>query len=144
MKDNNYIATMDLFPQQVKEHNKLYPFYDGLKDKRLTTTRCRKCNKLSWPPRTICPECVSSDLEWVTLSSTGEIQIYTVETVGTPAGFNNPLIHALVKIDGLELTLFTQIVDVNVDQLSEGMKVGLRVLPLDKDRVSFAFGPVSD
>jgi uncharacterized OB-fold protein len=142
VKDENYIATMDLFPQQVKEHNKLYPFYDALKANRLTTTRCRKCNTLSWPPRTICPECVSADLEWVDLPSTGKIEIYTVEVVGTPVGFNNPLLHALVKMDGSELTLFSQIVDAKVEQLSEGMKVGLRILEIDRDRVSFAFGPV--
>ncbi len=142
MENMYYTTTMDLFPQQIREQNKLYPFYDALKENRLTTTKCKKCNSLNWPPRTICPECISDDLEWVDLPSTGRVDTYSVEEVGVPMGFNNPLIHALVKIDGTELTLFSQIVDTEVERLSEGMRVGLKVLDIDRDRVSFAFKPI--
>ena len=141
MKEEQYAATMDVFPQQTKLLNKLYPFYDALRENRFTTTKCKKCGSVNWPPRTICPECASSDLEWTDLPSTGKVDTFTVEEVGVPIGFDTPLIHALVKLDGSELTLFSRIVDAKPEDLSEGMSVALKVLDISRDRVTFAFRP---
>ena len=142
MKEEHYAATMDVFPQQTKELNKLYPFYDALRENRFTTTKCKKCGALKWPPRTICPECISDDLEWIDLPSTGKIEIFTVEEVGVPLGFDRPLVHALVRLDNLDFTFFSRIVDVKPEQLTEGMSVVLKVLEIDRDRVTFAFKPL--
>lgn len=141
MEQERYIATMDLFPQQDKEHNKVYPFYDHLRDGRLTTTKCRACGALKWPPRTVCPECMSDDLEWVDLGQGGKVEIFTVEEVGIPMGFEKPLIHALVVLDNSPLTIFARIVDASPEQVKEGMRVKLKVMKIPRDRVTFAFKP---
>ena len=142
MKEELYSATMDVFPQQTKQYNQLYPFYDGLRENRFTTTKCKKCGKIKWPPRTICPECISDDLEWVDLPTTGTIEIFTVEEVGVPMGFDSPLIHALVRLDGMDFTFFSRIVGADPEKLQEGAKVALKVLEIDRGRISFAFEPV--
>ncbi len=55
-------------------------------------------------------------------------------------GFENPLIHGLVKLEGGP-TLFSRISDAKPEELEEGMSVTLKVIPIDRDRVIYAFTP---
>ena len=151
--ENRYIATMDLYPQEAKEFNRVYPFYENLRQGRFTTTRCKDCGRLSFPPRVICPQCLSEHLEWVDLPTRAKVRVVTEEEVGVPLGFDTPLIHALIDLEG-KLTLFSRIANCKVGQLREGDEVQLYVFPVDpvpiqmgretvvKDRVFFAFEPV--
>ena len=150
--EGRYIASMDLYPQEAKEFNRIYPFYEFLKEGRFTTTRCKDCGLQSFPPRVICPGCLSENLEWVDLPTRAKVKVVTEEEVGVPLGFETPLIHALIDLGG-KLTMFTRIVNCKVGQLKEGDEVRLRVFPVDpvpvqigreviqKDRVFFAFEP---
>lgn len=140
MSDDIYWSSIDLFPLETEEHNRIYPFYDHLKQGRLTTTRCKACSAQAWPPRVVCPVCVSDDLEWIDLPTEGILDTFTVEEIGVPLGFENPLVHGLVKIDE-NLTLFSRIVDVRPEELEEGMSLVLQVIPIDRDRVIYAFKP---
>ena len=151
--EGRYSATMDLYPQQAKEFNRIHPFYEYLRQGRFTTSRCKDCGKVAFPPRVVCPECLSENLEWIDLPTRGKVKVVTEEEVGVPLGFDTPLIHALIDLEG-KLTLFTKIVKCKVGQLQEGDEVKLHVFPVDpvpiqigretliKDRVFFAFEPV--
>ncbi len=151
--EGKYIATMDLYPQEAKEFNRMYPFYEFLKQGRLTTTRCKDCGHEPYPPRVICPECLSENLEWMDLPTQGTVKVVTEEEVGVPLGYETPLIHALIDLGG-KLTLFVRIMNCKMGQLNEGDKVKLHVFPVDpvpiqvgkeiilKDRVYYAFEPV--
>ena len=44
-----YMVTMDLFPQESKEFNQMYPFFDHLKEGRFTTTKCVDCGAEPFP-----------------------------------------------------------------------------------------------
>jgi uncharacterized OB-fold protein len=150
--EGKYIATMDLYPQEAKEFNRIHPFYDFLKQGRFTTTQCKDCGHQLFPPRVVCPNCLSENLEWVDLPTRGTVKVVTEEEVGVPLGFETPLIHALIDLGG-KLTLFTRIVNCKVGQLNEGDEVKLCVFPVDpvpiqvgkevivKDRVFYAFEP---
>lgn len=152
LKDR-YIASMDLYPQEAKEFNRIYPFYENLKQGRFTTTRCNDCQHEAFPPRIICPECLSENLEWVDLPTQGVVLIVTEEEVGVPLGFECPLIHALIDLDG-QLRLFSKIVNCGMGELKEGDTVKLHVfsipaVPIQKgkevvlnERVYFAFEPI--
>jgi uncharacterized OB-fold protein len=147
-----YIGSMDLYPQQAPEFNRVHPFYDHLKEGRFTTTRCTECGHRAFPPRVICPECLSERLEWIDLPREGTVLVVTEEEVGVPLGFETPLIHALVDLDG-QLRIFARIVNAAVGQLKEGDRVKLHVfpvppVPMEKgrevvkaERVYFAFEP---
>ena len=50
-----YARVVDPLPLESSEHNKLHPFYAHLAEGRLTTTRCRGCGRIDWPPRGFCP-----------------------------------------------------------------------------------------
>ena len=147
-----YIGSMDLYPQEAPEFNRIHPFYENLRAGRFTTTRCAECGQRAFPPRVICPECLSEKLEWVDLPTTGQVLVVTEEEVGVPLGFETPLIHALVDLGG-QLRIFARVVHAKMGQLKEGDRVKLHVfpvppVPMDKgrevvnaERVFFAFEP---
>ncbi len=137
-----YIATMDLYPQESKDTNRIYPFYDNLKQNRFTTTQCKDCKHLSFPPRLICPNCLSEKLEWVDLPTRGKVKAVTEQQRGVPLGFEKPLIHALVDLGG-KFNLFSRIVNCKAGELKEGDEVELYVFPVERDRVYYAFQPRS-
>ncbi len=39
--NNKYPVTMDLWPMEAREFNRIYEFYDNLKAGRFTTTKCK-------------------------------------------------------------------------------------------------------
>lgn len=125
-----YAVTMDMYPLQGKELNRIYPFYEHLKEGRLTTTACKDCGKRAFPPRVVCPECLSENLDWVDLPTRARVLAVTEEEVGVPLGFETPLIHALIDLGG-ELALFARIANVKMGELKEGDEVKLLVFPVD-------------
>lgn len=124
-----YAVTMDMYPLQSKEWNRNYPFYDNLKEGRLTTTACKDCGKQSFPPRVICPQCLSENLGWVDLPTRGQVLVVSEEEIGVPMGFETPLIHALVQIG--EFKMMVRIKGAAMGELKAGDQVKLVVFPID-------------
>lgn len=134
MAEEKYYVAMDPYPQQKKEFTKLYKFYDYLKEGKLTTTRCKSCGYLPWPPRTICPECISDELEWVEFPDTGKIYAFTVLVNAVPLGYKPPLIFALIDFPN-GLRIFSTLVDANPDEIRVGSEVELEVQSITDGRV---------
>lgn len=99
----SYFRAIDPLPLQSAEQTKLHDFYAHLAEGRLTTTRCRGCGRLDWPPRAFCPECAADDYDWVDLPRDGVVHGFTVQETGVPAGFTPPLVFAIVKVGGLRI-----------------------------------------
>jgi uncharacterized protein len=95
-----YARVVDPLPLESPEHNKLHAFYAHLAEGRLTTTRCRGCGRVDWPPRGFCPACTSDAFDWVDLPHVGRIHGFSVQETGVPAGFPRPLIFAMVDVGG--------------------------------------------
>jgi uncharacterized OB-fold protein len=53
------------------------PFWIGTNAHQLMCQRCACCSALRWPPRGVCPECLSLDAEWVELRPTGRLYSFT-------------------------------------------------------------------
>jgi uncharacterized protein len=128
--DGKYVATMDMWPMQGKQFTMIYPFFDNLKEGRFTTTKCKDCGAKSYPPRIICPNCMSGNMEWFDLPTRGKVLFVTEEEVGVPIGFETPLIHALIDLGG-ELELFTRVKDTKMGECKVGDEVKLVVFPVD-------------
>jgi uncharacterized protein len=137
-----YIGTMDLYPQESKESNRIYPFYDALRQDRFTTTQCKYCKHRAFPPRVMCPNCLSENLEWVDLPTKGTVLNFTEQQRGVPLGFEEPLIHALIDLGG-KMKIFSRIVKCKAGELKEGDAVTLYVFPVERNRVYYAFEPVN-
>jgi len=155
--EDKYPYTMDMWPLQCKEFNRLYKFYEHLKEGRFTTTRCRTCGHVAYPPRVICPECYSEDLEWIDLPKRGKVIVFSEQVRGVPLGFESPLIHAHIDLgEGSPVRrILSRIINCPAGKLKEGDEVQLVVFPVPshpvevkggemvwKDRVFFAFEPV--
>jgi len=152
--DGKYMVTMDMFPQQSREFNQIYPFFEHLKDGRFTTTKCRDCGAEPFPPRVLCPECLSTNMDWVDWPTVGTVIEVTEEVVGVPLGFGKPpLVHALVDLGG-KRTFFVRIINCKEGELKSDDKVKLAVFDVDPvpqemgrevvlvPRVFYAFEPV--
>ena len=154
--EGRYSNILDMYPLECKEFNRVYKFYDHLKEGRWTTTRCKECEKVSYPPRVICPECYSEDLEWIELPRRGKVVTAAEKLGGIPIGFTPPLINAWIQFpEGSPIKhVLSRIINCEQGKLKEGDEVELVVFdvpshPMDKrkekltmERVFFAFQPV--
>lgn len=76
-----------------------------LAEGKLMGTRCKGCHKVYLPPRPLCPETFSTDMEWVELSGKGKLVGYTSISIGPAimqaAGFdrNNPYVTGVVELE---------------------------------------------
>ena len=128
--DGKYAMSMDLYPLEDKSFNMVYEFYEHLKEGRFTTTKCKDCGTRSFPPRVVCPECYSENLEWVDLPTEGTVLTVAEQLTGVPLGFDAPLILALVDLDG-EMTFICRTQNVQAGELKPGDRVKLAVVPLE-------------
>jgi uncharacterized OB-fold protein len=155
--ENRYPVTMDLWPMETKEFTRIYEFYDNLKAGRFTTTKCKQCGYVAFPPRVICPECYSDQLEYTDLPKEGKVITFAEQVRGVPLGFDSPLIHAWIDLGANSPVkrLLSRIINCPAGKLKEGDTVRFIVFkvpshPMDVkrdtkiiERVFFAFEPVA-
>ena len=74
-------------------------FYKFIAEEKLMAARCGQCGKLLIPPRPVCTECYSKDLEWTQLDGEGKLLTYTVIHV-SPKQFESmtPYVVGIVKL----------------------------------------------
>jgi len=133
---------LDFYPLEDDKNTRVSQFFKNLKEGRFTTTRCGRCSKLLWPPRIVCPNCLSSELEWVELGSEGELYAFTEMRLGAPLGFveDVPFCIGIVKIG--DLLISARIDNARYDELRMGEKLQLKVVELEDGRVFYRFKKV--
>ncbi len=134
---------LDFYPLEDEKNTRINQFFKNLKKGHLTTTKCKECSKLLWPPRIVCPNCMSVNLEWVDLGVEGELYAFTVMRAGAPLGFESdvPFCIGMVRIKGLLLS--ARIDEAKYEDLAIGDKVELKIVQLEDDRVFFRFRKIS-
>ncbi len=133
--EEKYCYTMDLYPQQYEDENRLYKFYETLGEEgRLTTTKCKDCGAILWPPRIICRECISDNLEWVYLPKAGKIVAFTVNVAGVAPQFKPPVIYAIIEFDN-GVRMISALVDTNPEEVSIGVEVEPKVVEWPTDHL---------
>jgi uncharacterized OB-fold protein len=77
------------------------PFWEAAKRHELVIPRCRTCDYLFFYPRSECPRCLSSRLEWMRVSGRGRLHTYTIVYQPANAAFRDdtPHIYAVVQLD---------------------------------------------
>jgi uncharacterized protein len=79
-------------------------YLQHLAEGRLAAVRCQACQALLFPPRSLCPNCYASQMEWLPLSGRGTLLAYTLIYIGLPAmaaaGYDrqNPYISGVVRL----------------------------------------------
>ncbi len=154
--EGTYVSEMDMWPFEAQELNRIYPFYDNLRAGRFTTTKCRDCGHIAFPPQVICPKCWSENLEWVDLPKKAKVVAITETQAGAPLGFPPPLIMAWLTFgEGTPLKhLLGRLVNCKEGEVKEGdevqfvsFEVPAHPMEIKRDvkeckRVYYAFEPV--
>jgi uncharacterized OB-fold protein len=88
---------------------------------RLEAGKCKKCGKICFPRRLICPDCGEKKFDTIKLSREGKLNSYTVIHIG-PSKFIEHTPYAIGVVELKEGVRFlSQIVDCDIDQLRTGM-----------------------
>lgn len=85
-------------------------FFDFCQEGRLMIQRCLACGDAIFYPRSVCPSCLSREIEWVEADGSGTVFTYTVQH-RRPPGFPGeaPYVNAMVElVEGVRL--FSRIV----------------------------------
>ncbi len=92
---------------------------------RLEAARCRKCSKVTFPARRICPACRGTEWEKTFLSWKGKVVTSTVVQVA-PTEFQMEAPYAVAVVETPEgVRLMTQVVDCEPASVQPGMEVSL-------------------
>lgn len=87
------------------------PFWNGLAEGEFLVTCCNNCQRLSFPPRIICPKCHGRSFEWQPISGRGRLYAATK-------------VHSSPAIYGILSPMQVAVVD-----LAEGIRIATRLLP---------------
>ncbi len=130
---------MDFYPLEDEKNTRISQFFKKLKEGHLTTTKCKECGKLLWPPRIICSNCLSDKLDWIDLGAEGELYAFTEMKAGAPLGFvqDVPFCIGIVRIGGLLIT--ARIDNAKYEDLKIGDKVKLKIVELEDGRIFYRF-----
>lgn len=75
------------------------PYWDGLAAGELRLPRCRPCDRPFFYPRSGCPACGSTDIEWMTASGRGRLHTYLISHLPAPGFGPEPYAIAVVELE---------------------------------------------
>jgi len=106
-------------------------------------TKCSKCGKLYFPPSADCPECLSSEMQWILLSGEAEIETFT-HVVVRPTSFcaYKPYTVAIGRLEeGVKVLAW--LTGFKLSQVKVGMKVKLVAKTSQEGNPTYEFVPLS-
>jgi uncharacterized OB-fold protein len=76
------------------------PYWEAARAARLLIQRCDSCQRHIFYPRSVCPHCMSDQIQWVDAAGTGTVYSYTV-VHRSPEAFKPdvPYVVALIDLD---------------------------------------------
>ena len=116
-------------------------FWDAADEGRLVAQRCVKCGRLRHPPRPMCPECQSLDVELVALSGRGTVYSYAVLHHPQNPAFEYPVLGALIDLDE-GIRVVSNLVGLEPDEIRIGAPVQVDYVSTDGDHRVPVFRPV--
>jgi uncharacterized OB-fold protein len=108
-------------------------FWDAAADHRLVAQRCARCGRLRHPPRPMCPECHSLEVEVFELSGRGTIYSYSILHHPQNPVFEYPIVAILVDLEE-GLRLVSNLVAVAPEDVRIGMAVEVGYTPAANGR----------
>lgn len=108
-------------------------FWDFVAEGELRIQRCARCGKYRHPPRPVCSECGSTEVEWALASGRGEVWAYTVIHGPTLPSFASrvPYGAVVVRLDE-GVFMVGNVVDCAPDDLVVGMPVKVTITDVEE------------
>ncbi len=101
-------------------------YWDGCKKHELLVPWCKHCKQNFFPPRPLCPDCLSPDLEWRKASGKGTVYSLSVVHQNRSSGFREegPYVLAYVTLaEGVQM--LSNVVHKDPYEVKIGMAVEL-------------------
>lgn len=99
-------------------------FWEGAKRHELMIQKCLDCGRFYFYPRSICPHCLSYNVDWVKVSGRGKIYSFTVSYRYPSAGFKAEAPYSIAIVELEEgVRLMSNIVECRNEDLKIGMPV---------------------
>jgi uncharacterized OB-fold protein len=115
-------------------------FWRAAVERRFVIQRCRHCGARHHPPRPMCPDCRSLDLEMADVSGRGVVYSYSVLHHPQHPAFSYPVIAVLVDLDE-EVRVVSNLVGVEPADVRIGMEVQVTFEATADDAVVPVFEP---
>ena len=118
-------------------------FWERLEKGEVYATKCRKCDKLYYPPQGDCASCLSSDVEWVKLNKEATLETYT-HMIYRPAGFSQYEAYTVAiarTTDGVRVMGWLE--DIELEDVKVGMKLEMSTRKLPDGFFVITFKPSS-
>lgn len=80
-------------------------FQEHLDEQKLMGSRCRSCDALHLPPRSVCPACYGEEMNWEELTGKGKLAAFTTVHIAPTSmieagyGRDNPYCVGIVELD---------------------------------------------
>ena len=132
-----------------------YGFEQFLNEGKLMGAKCNACETLYVPPRTLCPQCRHSEMEWTETAGEGRLVAFTSISIGTPAmikeGYdrNNPYCSGAVElVEGARVVARIEGVDaLRPETIEVGMPLRVKFLNQgtgDNRTTVLTFSPIEE
>ena len=119
------------------------PFYKAAREHRLLVQRCKDCHKNIFYPKSLCPYCMSSNLEWFQSSGKGRVYTYSVVEAATPEAFQGAAPYILGVIDLEEgVRMLSWIIDCKPEDVKCDMDVSVTFRDLNEEIALPMFKPL--
>jgi uncharacterized OB-fold protein len=112
-------------------------FFARLREHRLSTTRCKSCGTVAFPPRTWCHVCTAEELEWIDLSGRGRLVAFSTQE----RGFRFPAPDVLGLVDLEEGVRVFSRIDAPLQELEIGQAMTVDFLEISSGEVLHQFRP---
>ena len=117
-------------PLAPRESTVTRKFWKKLSAGEFTTTQCKVCKRLMFPPRQHCPGCWSKDLQWTSLSGKGKLYARTT-VYAAPDIFQEQIPYSVGIIDLDEGVRLIAAVKDEPERVNNDDRVQLAVLSYD-------------
>jgi uncharacterized protein len=136
---------LDFVPLEGEKHTRLAPFFDRLREGRLSTTKCPRDGTIDWPPRVACPRCHTETLDWIDLPERGRLYAFSAVLGGAPLGMEAevPFAVGLVDLEGVPLRLYGRIEGRPWNELAVGETVRVETYDVGDGRYFYRFRTVA-
>jgi uncharacterized OB-fold protein len=113
-------------PPVIDEQNA--PYWSALGQGRLELQRCVDCGYVRYPPRWICPECLSERAEWIAMKGAGSVHSF----IWYYRPFDDRFQDVPYNVAVVELQegprLISNVINVKVGELAVGQSVQARIV----------------
>ena len=118
------------------------PFWEATREQRFVVPWCTDCDAAIWYPRTFCPTCSGSAVEWRDDAGTGTVYAASVHTRPGPGRIaeDGPYVVVLVDLD-VGVRMMSNVTGCDPGAVDVGMRVAIAWEPLSDGRHLPVFRP---